>query len=173
MEKPRRRIFKLSPGNSRSHRLPSSERTMLIRVGAAIALALMTIGAAPTSAAPPNKAPTVALTSPSNGATFAAPATISITASAADADGTILRVEFYQGTTLLATRTTAPYTVTWSGVAAGNYSLTAQAVDNLGATKTSTAVSVTVTGAKVLIATPANGSIVYANSVAISGAFSG
>jgi len=108
---------------------------MRIPVGALLALALMTIGA-PTWSAPPNKAPTVSLTTPTNGATFVGPATISIGANASDPDGTITRVDFYQGATLLGSRTAAPYAITWSGVAAGTYSLTAQAVDNLGAFKT-------------------------------------
>ena len=89
---------------------------MLIRVGAVI-LALLTT-AEPAWAAPPNKVPTVSLTAPMNGATFGAPATISISANASDSDGTISRVDFYQGATLLGTRTAAPYTITWSGVAA-------------------------------------------------------
>ena len=144
---------------------------MLIRVGAVI-LALLTT-AEPAWAAPPNKVPTVSLTAPMNGATFGAPATISISANASDSDGTISRVDFYQGTTLLGTRTAAPYTITWSGVAAGSYSLTAQAVDNRGASKTSTAVSITVAGAKVIIAAPSSGSIVYGNSVTVSGSFAG
>jgi len=145
---------------------------MRICVGAMVALALMTMGA-PTWSAPPNKSPTVSITTPTNGSTFVAPATISISANASDSDGTILRVDFYQGTTLLGSRTAAPYAITWSGVAAGTYSLTAQAVDNVGAFKTSTAVSVTVTGAKVIIATPASGSMVYGSAVTISGSFTG
>ena len=145
---------------------------MRIRVGAMFALALMTMGT-PTWSAPPNKAPTVSITTPTNGATFVAPATISIGANASDSDGTILRVDFYQGATLLGSRTAAPYAITWSGVAAGTYSLTAQAVDNVGAFKTSTPVSVTVTGAKVIIATPANGSMVYGSAVTVSGSFTG
>ena len=60
---------------------------MLIRVGAVI-LALLTT-AEPAWAAPPNKVPTVSLTAPMNGATFGAPATISISANASDSDGTI------------------------------------------------------------------------------------
>ncbi|HYT97118.1 MAG TPA: Ig-like domain-containing protein [Casimicrobiaceae bacterium] len=145
---------------------------MRIRVGAMLALTLMTVGA-PTWSAPPNKAPTVSLTTPTNGATFVAPATISIGANALDSDGTIIRVDFYQGTTLLGSRTAAPYAITWSGVAAGAYSLTAQAFDNSGGFKTSTAVSVTVTGAKVIIATPASGSMVYGGAVTVSGSFTG
>ncbi len=93
---------------------------------------------------PGNVAPTASITSPTAGATFSAPASITINANAADTDGTVSRVAFYQGTTLLGTDTTSPYSFTWTGVAAGTYSLTARATDNGGATGTSTAVSVTV-----------------------------
>jgi beta-glucanase (GH16 family) len=95
-------------------------------------------------AAPTNAAPTVSLTSPAAGATFSAPASLTIAATAADTDGTISKVEFYNGTALLATVTSSPYTYTWTGVAAGTYSLTAKATDNSGAVTTSAAVSVTV-----------------------------
>ena len=35
------------------------------------------------------------------------------------ADGTIAQVQFFQGTTLLATRTTPPYSTVWTGAPAG------------------------------------------------------
>lgn len=35
------------------------------------------------------------------------------------------QVEFYTGSTLIGTATTAPYNVTWNNVLPGNYSLTA------------------------------------------------
>ena len=90
-------------------------------------------------------APTVSLTSPANGASFIAPASITLTATAADADGTIQKVEFFQGgTTLIGTATSAPYSITWGPVAVGAYSVTAVATDNSNATTTSTPVSVTV-----------------------------
>jgi uncharacterized protein (DUF2141 family) len=91
-----------------------------------------------------NQVPTVSLTSPSNGATFTAPATISLAANANDADGSIAKVDFYQGSTLIGTDTTSPYSFTWSNVAAGTYSLTARATDNAGGVGTSATVSVTV-----------------------------
>ena len=95
-----------------------------------------------------NVPPTVSLTSPASGATYTAPASIAIAASAADSDGTVSRVDFYRASTLIGTDTTSPYTVTWSGVPAGTYSLTARATDNSGATRTSAAVSVTVVAAQ-------------------------
>ena len=98
----------------------------------------------PTPPPPGNQAPTVSLTGPAASASFAAPASFTLTATAADPDGTISKVEFYQGATLLGTATAAPYAYAWTGVAAGTYSLTAKATDNQGATTTSAAVSVTV-----------------------------
>jgi hypothetical protein len=148
---------------------PSRLAARLVRVGVAL---LFVLGSAPALAAP-NKSPTVTLTAPGNGATFAAPATITLSATASDADGTIGMVEFYQGTSLIGTRTTSPYTLTWSGVAGGTYSLTARAVDDRGAAKTSTVASITVTGPKVVIATPVNGATIYGGSTLVRGSYFG
>lgn len=87
--------------------------------------------------------PTVHLTSPSNGASFTAPATVNLAATAGDTDGTISRVEFYQATNLLSSDTAFPYEYSWIGVAAGSYTLRAVAVDNQGNTAEDS-VSVTV-----------------------------
>ncbi len=91
-----------------------------------------------------NVPPSVAITSPAPGATFTAPASVLIQASASDTDGTITKVEFYSGATLLGSATSAPYTYTWSNVPAGNYSLTAVATDDDQATTTSGPVAITV-----------------------------
>jgi chitinase len=77
------------------------------------------------------------MTSPANGATFTAPANLTLTANASDTDGSVAKVEFYNGPTLLGTKTTAPYSIAWNNVAAGNYTLTARATDNVGAATTS------------------------------------
>lgn len=92
-----------------------------------------------------NVAPTVQLTAPANNASFTAPATISITANAADSDGNIAKVEFYNGANKLGEDATAPYAYSWAGVTAGTYTLTAKATDNDGAVTTSTSVTITVT----------------------------
>ncbi len=89
-------------------------------------------------------APTVSLTSPIEGATFTAPANITITAAATDSDGIVTKVEFFQGSTKLGEDSTAPYSYTWSNVAADTYPLTAKATDNAGATTTSSPISITV-----------------------------
>ncbi|HWF84288.1 MAG TPA: S8 family serine peptidase [Vicinamibacterales bacterium] len=86
-----------------------------------------------------NQAPRVSLTSPDDQSHFTMPATIVITADAADADGHVTRVDFYANGAYLGTDTTAPYSFQWSGVTAGTYTLTAVATDNLGATSSSIA----------------------------------
>lgn len=92
-----------------------------------------------------NPPPSVSLASPSNGATYNVPATINIAANASD-NGNVTQVAFYNGGTLLGTDASSPYTFNWTNVPAGNYSITARATDNEGATATSTAVNVTVNG---------------------------
>ncbi|MGN6647003.1 MAG: Ig-like domain-containing protein [Cytophaga sp.] len=96
------------------------------------------------SCTPPNVAPTVSLTAPANSSSFVTPATLTLTATAADADGTVSLVEFYNGTSLLGSDAATPYTVSWNNVPEGNYTLTAKATDNAGAVTTSAAITVTV-----------------------------
>jgi uncharacterized repeat protein (TIGR02059 family) len=92
-----------------------------------------------------NAAPSVAITSPVTSSAFTALSNISITANAIDADGSVSLVEFYSGSTKLGSKSVAPYTFAWNNVAAGSYSLTAIATDNLNAKTTSAAISVSVT----------------------------
>jgi chitinase/chitodextrinase len=109
-----------------------------------------------------NVSPTASITSPANNATFSAPANITINATASDTDGTVSKVDFFNGTTLLGTDTSSPYTFSWNNVAAGTYSITARATDNGNATGTSSAVSVVVNNVTnpaptTSITSPANG----------------
>src|SRR5207237_1670578 len=104
-------------------------------------------GTTVTHCVPGNSPPSVALTSPATGASFTAPASVTLTATASDSDGTVAKVAFYAGSTLLGTATAAPYTITWSNVSAGSYTLTAVATDNASATSTSGAVAITVNAA--------------------------
>jgi hypothetical protein len=96
-------------------------------------------------AASTNQPPSVSLTQPSAGASFTAPATITLSATAADPENQLSHVQFYSGSTLLATDTTAPYSFTWSGVAAGTYTIKAVAADAGGLTKSSATITITVT----------------------------
>jgi len=93
-----------------------------------------------------NQIPTVSITSPATNTVFSAPGSITINASATDADGTIAKVEFYNGNTLLGTSTSSPYTYSWTNVAAGTYSISAKATDNGGMIGSSSLVKVIVRG---------------------------
>lgn len=111
-------------------------------------------------------APTVTLTAPSSGAVFNAPATIALAATASDSDGTITKVEFLRGSTLLASDTTNPYTYTWANVAAGTYTLYAKATDNAGLSTTSLGVNVVVNALPtVKITAPAANAVFTAGSI--------
>lgn len=94
-----------------------------------------------------NAAPEVTLTSPLAGAVFTAGDTISLQSVASDGDGTIAKVEFFHGSTLIGTDTTSPYSIPWAGMAPGSYNLIARATDNGGLARSSTAVGITVNGA--------------------------
>ncbi|MDD3322076.1 MAG: glycosyl hydrolase [Paludibacter sp.] len=90
-----------------------------------------------------NVSPTVSLTTPANNSTFTEGKPVTISANASDFDGTISNVEFYEGTTLIQSITSAPYTTTWNPFA-GNYEITAKATDNGGAVSTSQIANVTI-----------------------------
>lgn len=91
-----------------------------------------------------NQAPTVSLTSPVSNATVTAPASLVISANASDSDGSISKVDFYSGSTLLFSDNTSPFGYTWTNVPAGTYAITARATDNSGAVATSSAWTITV-----------------------------
>ncbi len=119
-------------------------------VGTHTVTAVATDNAGKTSTSSPvsftitNVSPVVNMTAPVNGSMFTAPANITLSANASDGDGSISKVEFFRGSTLINTLFSPPYTFSWNGVAAGSYSLTAKATDNDGAATTSNPVAITV-----------------------------
>jgi hypothetical protein len=94
-------------------------------------------------------APTVAITSPTNGSSVTG--TVKVTATASDSGGSgVAQVSFYDNGVLIATATTSSkgsYFVNWNTKKAtkGQHTLTAIATDGAGNATTSTAVVVTVT----------------------------
>jgi len=92
-----------------------------------------------------NAPPFVSLITPTNNAIYLAPANISLSVNESDPDGTVSKVEFYEGATKIGERTNSPFSLVWSNVSAGNYVLTAKATDNLGATFTSASINAFVT----------------------------
>lgn len=113
-----------------------------------------------------NMPPTVTLDTPVTGSAFATPVDITINASAADADGTIKRIEFYRDGTKLGEDTAAPYSFTWENVPRGNYNLAVAAVDNSNQATLSNIAAITVqTGDElptISLTAPANGTAVPA-----------
>src|SRR5205085_7437586 len=95
-----------------------------------------------------NKAPVVTLKSPSNYSTFKSPASIYMLASAYDVDGTISKVEFYNGTKLLHTEYNGTYSYSWNNVPSGSYTITAKATDDKGVSTTSASIRISVTSAR-------------------------
>jgi hypothetical protein len=89
-----------------------------------------------------NQLPVVNLTSPTNNSTFTAGASVTITASASDVDGTISKVEFFNGSTKLGEDLTSPYSLVWS---AASGVISAKATDNAGGTGVSSSATVTIT----------------------------
>ncbi|MDD2764572.1 MAG: Ig-like domain-containing protein [Opitutaceae bacterium] len=103
-----------------------------------------------TVTTPPSAPPAVAITSPANHASLPAGTPFTLAATATDSDGTIAKVEFFQGAAKLGEATapsTPPSTFTFtltSGLPLGSYTFTARATDNAGMTATSAPVEVTV-----------------------------
>ncbi len=86
---------------------------------------------------------TVVLTSPSNGAVYQAPANVALAASVSPS-GSASRVQFFDGTSLLGTDYTAPYTLTAKNLGSGTHTFTARARTNSGAIVVSAPVQITV-----------------------------
>ncbi len=88
--------------------------------------------------------PAVRITSPSANTNFKGNSDIKMTASASDAGGSIKKVEFYNGNTLLQAESDAPFEFVWKNVPNGNYTLIAKATDNSGNVTTSARVPISV-----------------------------
>jgi hypothetical protein len=106
----------------------------------------VTLQSAALTSATANNPPYVTLTSPADNATFNAGGNVSLSAGATDFDGSITKVEFYQGATKLGEDSTSPYNFSWGAVPAGFYQLTARAFDNGGASSLSEPIEIFVNG---------------------------
>ena len=89
-----------------------------------------------------NFPPSIALTAPSNNATFLTTEAITFSANAGD-ESAVTKVEFFANGNSIGTATTAPYSVSTT-LAAGNYSITAKATDDSGQSTTTTPISIIV-----------------------------
>ncbi len=91
--------------------------------------------------------PSVKLLSPGNSTTYTVNSGIQIKAEAADADGYIKRVEFYDNGSLLGAATASPYVFNWNSATIGTHDLSVKAVDDSGNMSASAVNRITVTEA--------------------------
>ncbi|MBN1766318.1 MAG: family 16 glycosylhydrolase [Sedimentisphaerales bacterium] len=91
-----------------------------------------------------NLPPSVSITSPASGTFFNPGEDITIEADASDpdGDGTVTKVEFYEGLNLLGEDLVSPYSFTLNSVSQGTYTFRAKATDPNDATRTSAPVTV-------------------------------
>jgi uncharacterized protein (DUF2141 family) len=101
----------------------------------------------------------VSITNPANGAVFTAPANIDIVADATASGATVTNVSFFNGTSLLGSATSPPFSFNANNLAAGNYALSAVATAS-GVSSTSPVVNISVVtpvSVSVNITNPPNG----------------
>ncbi len=91
-----------------------------------------------------NQPPTVSITSPTNGASFLSPANLTLQALATAPNGSVAKVQFFNGSNSLGTVTGPPFNLPVT-LYPGGYTLSAVATDNQGASATSGPVSFSVT----------------------------
>jgi len=118
--------------------------------------------------------PTVSITSPTNGAAFTAPASVTIDASASVSSGTVTNVAFFAGASFLGSVASSPFNFTATGLAAASYSITAVATA-AGVSATSPVVNITVKppAPTVSITNPVSGSVFAAPASLKLGATAG
>jgi autotransporter-associated beta strand protein len=119
-------------------------------------------------------APTVALTSPSSGASYLLGETIVLSAEVVVGSEPVQSVDFFRGSTLIASDATAPYEINWSNAAVGSYAITARVVSSGGVVSSAT-VSISVASnnqSPVFVSNPILGNSVSAG-VAYTGSLAG
>lgn len=87
---------------------------------------------------PGNKPPVIKITNPVSGKLFVAPVKININVVASDSDGTITKVEYFNGLNKIGESSVAPYSISYEITTPGTVDLIASATDNLNAVTTST-----------------------------------
>jgi len=105
----------------------------------------VTLQAAALSAPGANNPPVVSITDPGENAEFVAGSSIMLSAAATDLDGSVAKVEFFDGGAKIG-ENTSPFSINWNGASAGRHILTARATDDQNASRTSAPVDIFVHG---------------------------
>ena len=90
-----------------------------------------------------NPTPTVSITSPTANAIFCSNSTININANASISSGSISKVDFYDGNTLIGTDNTSPYTLAWTSATAGSKTIRAIATSNTNVVSSVATINIT------------------------------
>src|SRR5438309_607748 len=93
---------------------------------------------------PLNQAPIVQWLSPTNESILQKPQPVNLLATASDADGTVVQVEFRDGTNSLGVVSNPPYSLVWSNPTVGTHTLIAVATDDRRTAASSDLIIVTV-----------------------------
>ncbi len=105
-------------------------------------------------------APTLTITSPLNADVFAAPATVTFSASVSDSSRQVTNVQFLLNGNVVSNLAAAPYSLSASNLAAGSYTLSAIAADTNGLVANGSLQFVVSSGLIVAITNPIAGSAV-------------
>ena len=85
-----------------------------------------------------NQFPLVSIIEPVNGSTVRGPGNVLIHVNARDNDGSLVRVDFYEGGNKIGETNARPFDFVWPNAPLGEHTVTAVAIDNLGASNSST-----------------------------------
>jgi hypothetical protein len=96
------------------------------------------------AAAAVNQMPSVTISSPANNVTIEVPDTITFTANAFDSDGSIVKVEYYNGQEKLGESHSQPWSLSFVCNKSGNYEIIAIAYDNLNGSASSAPLTLSV-----------------------------
>jgi hypothetical protein len=102
----------------------------------------VTLQAAALSEPGANNPPIISLVEPAENAKFAAGSGIMLSANATDLDGSVAKVEFFDGSTLVGESASNPFSINWNGANVGHHIVSARATDDQNASRTSAPVDV-------------------------------
>lgn len=77
-----------------------------------------------------NQPPSITITSPANNSSLVGPANINFTVNTADANGSVTKVEYWNGNVKIGESTSSPFSFAWNNVGLGSYNIKALAIDN-------------------------------------------
>ena len=112
-----------------------------------------------------NQSPVLTEILPASGTVFTAPADVLLQVIGSDADGTVSRVEFYDGDTyaFLGSDETAPFSFNWQALPGGTYSVYVQLYDNDGGAAWGTTSFIVNEPPTISLMSPVDGEVIHSN----------